>query len=150
MSVAMTLLFGGVLLVAAVGTGGHPQRCDQEDSRSSVSVAEIERTSARAFGDTRESPPAAQRVRSSDTDSEPGPTCGPGGPLRMFASALVRSVRVPDHADWGPQQEQVFSLDDVSRLVEERAEDEPQQSSAAFISRAQGTLGTVRSVVLRV
>jgi len=141
---AVVTLLGVALAAVALGGGVDQQYCGHSQRAASTGNANL--VSPRLPALNRGVAHHALSFVDAGQASTPRPECDSNSPIGEPSAASTRPVRLTDHNDGGGQQTSLLSLNSV------RASGEPQSErpgSSPLVSRAQGTLGTVRSVVLR-
>ena len=140
---AVTLL--GIALVAVVlGGGADRQYCGHSQRATSTVNANLV-----SLGSPTLDRGAAYHARSvvdAGQATIPHPECDSDAPAGELRAASTRSARLTDHNDEGAQQTSALSLNSDRESEVSQVE---RPSTSPLVSRAQGTLGTVRSVVLR-
>lgn len=141
---AAVALLGVALIAVALGSGADRQYCGHSQCATAAVSADFVPTRSPALNQD-----AAHRARSfvdAGQASTPRPECDSDRPAGAPEGAFTRPVRLTDHNDEGAQQTSSLSLSSVRAS---RASQVERPSPSPLVSRAQGTLGTVRSVVLR-
>jgi hypothetical protein len=140
---AAVALLGVALVTVVLGGAGDRQHCGQAQ-RASVAVS-ADLVPARLPALEQD---AAQHASSVDAGqaSTPHPGCDSDHLMGAPRAASTRPVRLTDHNDEGAQQTSSLSLNSVRESGASQVE---RPSISPLVSPAQGTLGTVRSVVLR-
>lgn len=148
---AWAALVGGVVLVFAFGNLGSISGCTQNPSaRAEAAVgAELEIESLSALvGNTSSS----VRLSSSLAVPAPIPECGPDGSGQTLGVRAARPVRLTLQDDWETRSTDppAFVRSELpSRFTFIEKFGDQRGSSFLSVSRAQGILEAVRSVVLR-
>jgi len=143
LSAAVTLL-GMVLVAVTLGGAADRQYCGQSQRATSTVNADPVPTRSPAL-DRNAAPHALSSVATGQA-STPRPECDSDRPAGAPSPASTRPVHLTDHNEWGPQQASLRSLGGARASVSFHSE---RQGTPPLVSRAQGSLGTVRSVVLR-
>lgn len=143
LSVAVALL--GVALVAvAPGNGTDRQYCGH--AQRATSTVSVDHAPARSSAPDRGAAHRTPSFVDAEQASTPRPECDSDRSTQAPGAASTRTARLTDHNDRGPQQTSALSLNSVRASGASQVE---RPSTSPLVSRAQGTLGTVRSVVLR-
>lgn len=146
---ATAALFAGVLLFSFGGSTS-AYNCAEEASQRLV-PKEVGEPSTAHSAISLSSPFSiveGDRLSSLVVPGSP-PDCGPRGPFGERGIIATRPVRLTERADCTSQWVGGPTIDS-GRSVSMKTVDTGQQSNLSpFVSHAQGTLGTVRSVVLR-
>jgi hypothetical protein len=136
MSAAVSALFAVVLVAVAPGLAVDRLHCERTQHAASTVNADLDRDAG----------PHSRAFVASGQVPTPRPTCDsdrlPGTP----GVVSTRLVRLIDHDDGEPQRTGAPSFNGVRAAGATQPEC---HDASLLISRAQGTLGTVRSVVLR-
>lgn len=141
---AAVALLGVALVAVALGNGTDRQYCGQ--SQRATSVVNADRAPARSAAPDRGAAHHARFVVDAGQASIPHPECDSDAPVGELRAASTRPARLTDHNDGDLQQTSALSLSSVRASGASQVE---RPSTSPLVSRAQGTLGTVRSVVLR-
>jgi hypothetical protein len=147
-SAAGAVLLGSVLVAIALGLAADRQHCAHAQRVASAASADLVSTRLPSFD--RDVSSGIPSFIDAEHASMPRPTCGPEGPVGIPGSASVRPVRLADRNDRGPQRTEAMSVVGARGSGLHRSERERGlPDTSPLLTRASGTLETVRSVVLR-
>ena len=137
-------LLGVALAVVVLGGGADRQYCD--DSQRVTSRVNVDHASAQSPSLRRGVAHDARSFVDTGQDSTPPLECNSNSPAGDPSAVSTRSVRLTDHTDGETQETNRLSLNSIRASGESQSE---RPVSSPLVSRPQGDLGTVRSVVLR-
>jgi len=144
---AAVALLGVALVAVALGGGADRRYCGH--APRATSTVSVDHAPARSSAPDRG---AAHHARSdvdagqAFTPAPPHPECDSNAPAGETSAASTRPARLTNHNDGGPQKTSSLSLNSVWASGAFQVE---RPSTSPLVSRTQGSLGTVRSVVLR-